>query len=170
LQVPAPVHCASLQSVGVVSVHATPIAAWLKLQAPAPLQVSGPEHSTEVAVQAGPATPAGLATQAPAVHWSHTPSPQAVPLARVLQTPFTVAPVTTLHAWQSVTPSPPPHALSQQTPSTQLLDMQLLATVQAAPFSPDGAIRVTNTSIPPAYVVSKPPVVGKSVDSVSPVT
>jgi hypothetical protein len=83
--------------------------------------------------------------------------------------PFTAAPAATLHAWQSVV-TPPPQALSQQTPSTQYPLTHSDAEVQLAPFAFVRTMRTTKASWLPPNVVSKPLVVGKSGDVVTPVT
>jgi hypothetical protein len=51
---------------------------------------------------------------------SHTPAEarHSTLLGKSPHVPFTAAPLATLHAWQSVV-TPPPHAVLQQTPSTQ---------------------------------------------------
>ena len=80
------------------------------LQTPATWQASSGAHVA--------ATP----THDPAWHVSFVeqrlPSLQDAPFERAPHVPFTAAPAATLHARQSFG-SPPPHALSQQTPSTQ---------------------------------------------------
>jgi hypothetical protein len=74
--------------------------------------------------------------QAPALHTSVVvqalPSEQALPVEGP-HVPSTAAPAATLHAWQSFV-APPPHAASQQTPSTQRPEAHAAPLVHALPF------------------------------------
>jgi hypothetical protein len=58
------------------------------------------------------------------------PSLQLVPL-RAVQIPSAVAPRAALHAWQAEAPA---HAVSQQTPSTQLPPSHCASAVQPPPW------------------------------------
>jgi len=106
-----------------------------------PLQFSAMSQSPIAArhsVVAGRNVFAGHAADEP-VHISaasHTSAAarQEVAAERNPHVPFVIAPVATLHAWQSVA-SLSPHAALQQTPSAQKLDKHCVGVVHAAPRS-----------------------------------
>ena len=105
-----------------------------------PVQLSATSHAPAAAWQTVPAavsTSAGQAAELPVQvsATSHAPaaSRQTMPAARGAQVPSTAAPAATLHAWQSLG-SPPPHAVSQQTPSVQKPLAQSAFVVQASPL------------------------------------
>src|SRR6185369_7831610 len=78
-----------------------------------------------------------------------TPARHASPTVRGPQVPSTAPPVAMEQAWQSA-PSPP-QAVSQQTPSTQKLDVQSPAAVHAVPFAASAcAVDSTPAVVAPA--------------------
>jgi hypothetical protein len=141
-----------------------------------PVHLSATSHGPAEArhtVAAGAKPSGGHAALLP-VHvssTSHTPADarHTRPATTNPHVPFTAAPAATLHAWQSVV-TPPPQALSQQTPSTQYPLTHSEAKMQFAPLAFVRTMRTTKASSLPPYVVSKPSVAGKSGDNVSPVT
>jgi hypothetical protein len=97
-----------------------------------------------------------------------SPSSHALPVVGP-QVPSVAAPAATLHAWQSLLP--PPHALSQQTPSVQKPEAHRSSVAHAVPTENPRSSLATKMSRSPAFEVCAAPAVnGKFADCVYPVT
>src|SRR5437773_2471809 len=98
--------------------------------------------------------------QLSAMSQAPTDGRQTTVIEAVAQVPSTTAPEFRLQAWQSDV-SPPLHALSLQTPSTQNPVAQLLGAPQAAPVGLPPATMVSVWLVvpktPPSAVMSKEP-------------
>jgi hypothetical protein len=124
-------------------------------QLPAPSQVSA-SRQKNVPSQLVPADATTWAGQAPVLTPSHVsggshvplPARHTVPAATAVQVPSPeVAPAAVLHAWQSPA-TPPPHAVSQQTPSAQKPLSHWIPLVHGAPFGRSSISTAITCAVP----------------------